>query len=63
MGPINALKKSYEITEGHTVSLILFIMTLITINLIGIIPFGMGLLFTIPFSFVATGVMFTLLNN
>jgi len=63
MGPIDALKKSYEVTEGHSVSLILFIITLMMINLIGIIPFGMGLLFTIPFSFVATGVMFTTLNN
>jgi len=63
MGPIDALKKSYEVTEGHSVSLILFIITLMMINLIGIIPLGMGLLFTIPFSFVATGVMFTTLNN
>jgi len=63
MGAIDALKKSYEVTQGHSVSLILFIITLMMINLIGIIPLGMGLLFTIPFSFVATGVMFTTLNN
>ena len=62
MGPIEALKKSYEITEGQSVNLVLFFMTLIMINLLGLIPLGLGLVFTIPFSLVATGVMFTALD-
>jgi hypothetical protein len=63
MGSIEALKKSYEITDGQEVTLILFFMTLIMINLVGIIPLGLGLVFTIPFSLVATGVMFTALDR
>ena len=63
MGPIEALKKSYEITEGQSVNLVLFFMTLIMINLLGLIPLGLGLVFTIPFSLVATGVMFTALDR
>ena len=62
MGAIEALKKSYEITEGQSVNLVLFFMTLIMINLLGLIPLGLGLVFTIPFSLVATGVMFTALD-
>ena len=63
LGPIEALKKSYDITEGQSVNLILFLSILVMINLIGIIPLGLGLVFTIPFSLVATGVMFTKLDN
>ena len=63
MGPIEALKKSYEITEGQSVNLVLFFMTLTMINLLGLIPLGLGLVFTIPFSLVATGVMFTALDH
>ena len=63
MGPIEALKKSYEITEGQSVNLVLFFMTLTMINLLGLIPLGLGLVFTIPFSLVATGVMFTVLDR
>ena len=38
-------------------------MILIMINLIGLIPLGLGLVITIPFSLVATGVMFTALDS
>ena len=63
LGPIDSLKKSYEITEGQSTNLVLFLMLLMIINLLGLIPFGLGLLITIPFSFVATGVMFSVLNK
>ena len=63
LGPIDSLKKSYGITEGQSTNLVLFLMLLIIINLLGLIPLGLGLLITIPFSFVATGVMFSALNN
>lgn len=63
LGPIDSLKKSYKITEGKSMDLILFLMLLMMINLIGLIPFGLGLAITIPFSLLATGVMFTALNN
>ncbi len=63
LGPIDALKKSYEITEGSSIHLILFLTLLMMINLIGLIPFGLGLAITIPFSFLATGVMFTMLDK
>jgi hypothetical protein len=63
LGPIDSLKKSYEITEGQSTNLVLFLILLMIINLLGLIPLGLGLLITIPFSFVATGVMFSALNN
>ena len=63
LGPIEALKKSYAITDGQSTNLVLFLMLLMTINLLGMIPLGFGLLVTIPFSFVATGVMFSVLNK
>ena len=63
LGPIDSIKKSYQITEGQSTKLILFLMLLIMINLFGLIPLGLGLLLTIPFSFIATGVMFSVLNN
>ena len=63
MGAIEALKKSYEITEGQSLTLVLFFITLIMIDLVGLIPLGLGLVFTIPFSLVATGVMFTALDR
>ena len=63
MGPIESLKKSYEITDGQSVMLVLFFLILIMINLLGLIPLGLGLVFTVPFSLLATGVMFTALES
>ncbi len=58
-GPVEAIKKSYAITEGKGGTLVIFLFLLMCINLVGIIPLGLGLIFTIPFSLLATGVMFT----
>ena len=63
MGPFESLKKSYEITDDQSVMLVLFFLILIMINLLGLIPLGLGLVFTVPFSLLATGVMFTVLES
>ena len=63
MGPIESLKKSYEITDGQSAMLVLFFLILIMINLLGLIPLGLGLLFTVPFSLLSTGVMFAALDS
>jgi uncharacterized membrane protein len=57
-GPVEAIKKSYAITEGKSGMLLIFLLFLMCINLVGIIPLGLGLIFTIPFSLLSTGVMF-----
>lgn len=53
MDPIEALKKSWEITSGHTLQLFLLAVVLILLNLGGALLFFVGLLITIPVSFIA----------
>lgn len=53
LGPIEALKKSGEITMGSKWNLFLFGILLGLINVVGVITFGIGLLVTIPISMMA----------
>ncbi len=54
MGPIESMKESYAITKGSFWKLLLFWLVVGMINLVGLIVFGLGLLFTIPFTTLAT---------
>ena len=54
LGPIDALKESARITEGNRMQLFLFGLALIGINLIGVLALLVGLLVSIPVSFLAT---------
>lgn len=54
MGPIEALKKSLEITRGNRANLLLFLLLLVLINIIGFIALFVGLLVTMPVSLLAT---------
>jgi len=51
--PIAALKRSYELTEGHTVQVIVLGLFLAGLNFVGMLLLGLGLLATIPTSFLA----------
>lgn len=51
--PIDALKGSYKMTKGLFWDLLLFILKLYVLNIIGLLCFGIGLLYTIPYSLMA----------
>lgn len=54
LGPIEALKESARMTEGSRLQLFLFGLALIGINLVGVLALLVGLLVSIPVSFLAT---------
>ncbi len=53
MKPVDALKESRRLTDGHKWSLFVFILAAIVLNIIGAIPFGLGLLVTVPLTVLA----------
>jgi uncharacterized membrane protein len=54
MDPVASMKESYAITKGNFWKLFLFWVVIGLINLIGAIPFGIGLLVTVPVSTLAS---------
>ncbi len=52
LGPIEALKKSAAITKGFRMQLFLLGLTLGLINLVGVLLLGIGLLWTIPLTWL-----------
>ena len=57
-GIIESIKKSAEISKGYTGELFLLGAILSTIILISIIPLGLGLIFSIPLSTMATSYVY-----
>ena len=53
MNGIDALKLSYEMTTGHFMKLFLFFLSVLVINVIGLLLFGIGLLVTVPITGIA----------
>jgi len=53
MGPIEAMKKSRDLTKGHRWKLLLLIIIIALLNLAGSLAFLVGLLITIPISIIA----------
>jgi uncharacterized membrane protein len=53
MRPIDALKESARITQGHKMNLFIFSLLAILLNLAGLLFFGIGLLVTIPLTSLA----------
>ncbi|GAB6280254.1 MAG: hypothetical protein STSR0007_03140 [Thermovirga sp.] len=53
MEPIEALKAAGEITKGFWLDLFLLLLCIAGINFLGAIAFGLGLLLTIPVTFLA----------
>lgn len=54
MNPVEALKKSFEMTKGKTWDLFLFTLSILGINILGLICIGVGLLVTLPMTSIAT---------
>lgn len=52
-GPIEAIKESWRITDGHKWQLLLFVLAIVGINLLGLLALLVGLLVTIPVSALA----------
>jgi hypothetical protein len=53
MTAIQSLKKSMEITRGHFLKITGFFVSLLVLNIIGALSFGIGLIVTIPLSVTA----------
>jgi len=53
VGAVDAIKRSGQITQGEKGHLLLFWLAVIGINLLGAIACGIGLLITIPLTFLA----------
>ena len=62
-GIVESIKKSADISKGYVLELFILSAVLSLIVLISIIPMGLGLIFSIPFSMVATSYVFIKLKN
>ena len=61
-GVIDSLKRSWKLTEGNVINLFLFMFLLIGINILGAIALLVGLLVTIPVSFIAVTLLYRKLS-
>ena len=59
MGPIDALRESLTRTTGLEFELFTIYAILALLNLVGALLFGIGLLFTIPYSWLVVSVIYT----
>ena len=53
LGPVDAIKRSVSLTEGHRWNLFIFALLLVALNLLGLAALGVGLFVTIPISALA----------
>jgi uncharacterized membrane protein len=53
LGPINGIKASWNATKGKFLSLLLFFIQIIGLNILGALALGVGLFITIPLSSIA----------
>lgn len=58
MGPVEAIKRSGSLTEGVKLNLVLFWLMLVGINILGLIALGVGLLATVPISWLANAYVY-----
>ena len=58
LGAINALKSSLVVTNGYEADLFIIWTIIIGINFIGILFFGLGLLFSLPFSMLVLSLLY-----
>lgn len=58
MKAVDSLKESMKITSGYFWKIFGFVILLIIINILGAIPFGLGLIITIPVSVIAGAVLY-----
>lgn len=53
LGPIEALRESRRLTKGKRWDMFLFFILVVLLNVAGAIPMGLGLLVTVPVTFLA----------
>ncbi len=63
VGPIDALKESWNLTSESRLSLLVFLIVLGLLNLLGLLLLGVGLLATIPISMIAFAHVYRALEN
>ncbi len=61
--PIASLKRSRELTKNNRLQIFYFLLTLLGINIIGALLLGVGLLVTIPISFISMGYVYNKLKE
>ena len=61
-GAIDSLKMSWKVTEGNMINIFLFMLLLVALNILGAIVLLVGLLVTIPVSFVAVTLLYRKLS-
>jgi len=61
--PVDALKRSWELTDGHKLRLLGFFLALAAFNLVGLLACGVGLLATAPTSVLALDIIYTRLTG
>lgn len=59
LGAVDCVRASWRIMDGHKLSYFAMMFLLGMINLVGIIPCGLGLLVTIPLTFVSIAIVYT----
>ena len=57
-GPIDAIQRSWDITRGHTMDLLVLFIALLGLNILGLCCLIVGLLVTVPISGLATAYVY-----
>ena len=63
LSPVEALKESYRLARPHLWQLFLFMLSLLLLNLIGLIALVIGLLVTIPVSLISVAYVYKKLSG
>ena len=63
MGPIEAMKESLHITNGHKWNIFMLGLIVAGLNLLGFLALGVGLLVTVPLSWLAAVYVFRWIEN
>jgi len=58
MGPIDAFKAAWAMTRGLGLELFLLLLSVIGLNILGAVPLGLGLLITVPVTFLAHAMVY-----
>lgn len=61
--PIASLKRSKELTKNNRLQIFYFLLTLLGINILGALLLGVGLLVSIPISFISMGYVYNKLKE
>mgnify|MGYP001603300362 FL=1 len=62
IGPVDAIKESWRMTEGETWNLFLFLILIALLNIAGALLLGIGLFATIPITLLSYGLLYRKLH-